>query len=161
MYKRQVLLHAANSPLLWVARPLQLLTLLLPALYAVAFYRSRSCTTPGAFLSGLLAFLMLSMGLSLHNTLAVAEGWLGRQSSFVRTPKFNVTAAGISTPTRLTLSRLNMPVLAEALLCMYFAGCGLQEVNLGLWGLVPFHVLTAAGFGWVAVASLMQARPAA
>ena len=35
-------------------------------------------------------FLALSMGLSLHNTIAVLQGWLGKQSAFIRTPKFNI-----------------------------------------------------------------------
>ena len=35
-------------------------------------------------------FLALSMGLSLHNTVAVIQGWFGKQSAFVRTPKFNI-----------------------------------------------------------------------
>src|SRR5690606_28849193 len=35
-------------------------------------------------------FLSVSMGLALHNSLAVAEGLLGKKSPFVRTPKFNL-----------------------------------------------------------------------
>ncbi|MEX1240782.1 MAG: cellulose synthase family protein, partial [Cyclobacteriaceae bacterium] len=36
------------------------------------------------------AFLIVSMGLSLHNSLAVIEGWLGIKTPFMRTPKFNI-----------------------------------------------------------------------
>jgi hypothetical protein len=36
-------------------------------------------------------FLSLSMGLSLHNALAVLEGYGNRKTPFVRTPKFNAT----------------------------------------------------------------------
>ena len=35
-------------------------------------------------------FLSVSMGLSLHNAIAVIEGLLGFKSAFIRTPKFNV-----------------------------------------------------------------------
>ncbi|HJW29880.1 MAG TPA: glycosyltransferase, partial [Saprospiraceae bacterium] len=35
-------------------------------------------------------FLSLSMGLSLHNSIAVVQGFQGRKSAFVRTPKFNI-----------------------------------------------------------------------
>ena len=38
-------------------------------------------------------FLIISMGLSLHNAVAVIEGLLGVKSPFLRTPKFNVTNA--------------------------------------------------------------------
>ncbi len=37
-------------------------------------------------------FLAMSMGLSLHNAIAVLEGYAGKKTSFVRTPKFNITA---------------------------------------------------------------------
>jgi len=39
-------------------------------------------------------FLALSMGLSFHNSLAVIQGYLGRKSPFVRTPKYDVLGAG-------------------------------------------------------------------
>ena len=35
-------------------------------------------------------FFSLAMGFSLHNTIAVLEGHLGKKSEFVRTPKFNI-----------------------------------------------------------------------
>jgi len=35
-------------------------------------------------------FLALSMGLSLHNSVAVIQGYLGRKSAFIRTPKFDI-----------------------------------------------------------------------
>jgi len=35
-------------------------------------------------------FLALSMGLSLHNTVAVIQGYIGKKSPFIRTPKFNI-----------------------------------------------------------------------
>jgi len=39
-------------------------------------------------------FLALSMGLSFHNSLAVIQGYLGRKSPFVRTPKYDVLNDG-------------------------------------------------------------------
>jgi cellulose synthase/poly-beta-1,6-N-acetylglucosamine synthase-like glycosyltransferase len=35
-------------------------------------------------------FLSVSMGLSFHNAIAVMEGYMGKKSPFVRTPKFNI-----------------------------------------------------------------------
>ena len=35
-------------------------------------------------------FLALSMGLSLHNSIAVLQGYWGKKSAFIRTPKFNI-----------------------------------------------------------------------
>ncbi len=41
-------------------------------------------------------FLALSMGLCFHNTIAVLEGWSGKKSAFIRTPKFNIKTLGDS-----------------------------------------------------------------
>ena len=38
------------------------------------------------------AFLSVSMGLSLHNAIAVIEGFTGKKSAFVRTPKFAISS---------------------------------------------------------------------
>jgi hypothetical protein len=37
-----------------------------------------------------IPFLSLSMGLSLHNSIAVLQGFWGKKTPFVRTPKFNI-----------------------------------------------------------------------
>ena len=37
-----------------------------------------------------LSFLIVNMGMSLYMAIGVAEGYLGRKSEFVRTPKFNI-----------------------------------------------------------------------
>ena len=37
------------------------------------------------------AFFSVAMGFSLHNTIAVIEGHMGKKSDFVRTPKFNIS----------------------------------------------------------------------
>jgi cellulose synthase/poly-beta-1,6-N-acetylglucosamine synthase-like glycosyltransferase len=42
--------------------------------------------------------LITSMGLSLHNSIAVLEGWAGIKTDFIRTPKFNsIGKSGINT----------------------------------------------------------------
>ena len=41
-------------------------------------------------LSNLVMLVFLGVGLSLNNTRAVGEALLGKQSSFLRTPKFNL-----------------------------------------------------------------------
>ena len=44
----------------------------------------------GSYLFMFFKFFSVAMGFSLHNTVAVAEGHLGKKSEFVRTPKFNM-----------------------------------------------------------------------
>lgn len=39
-----------------------------------------------------ISFLILNMGMSVYMALGVIEGYIGKKSEFVRTPKFNITA---------------------------------------------------------------------
>ncbi len=39
-----------------------------------------------------ISFLIVNMGMSVYMALGVMEGYLGKKSEFVRTPKFNITA---------------------------------------------------------------------
>ena len=42
------------------------------------------------YIGSFFTFFSIAMGFSLHNTIAVLEGHLGKKSEFVRTPKFNI-----------------------------------------------------------------------
>ncbi|MEN8704391.1 MAG: cellulose synthase family protein, partial [Polaribacter sp.] len=42
------------------------------------------------YIGAFFTFFSVAMGFSLHNTIAVLEGHLGKKSEFVRTPKFNI-----------------------------------------------------------------------
>ena len=43
------------------------------------------------FIGLFISFMPISMGLSLYNAVAVIEGYMGKASSFVRTPKYGIT----------------------------------------------------------------------
>ncbi|SMB99491.1 Glucomannan 4-beta-mannosyltransferase [Hymenobacter roseosalivarius DSM 11622] len=97
------------------------------------------------FVPQFLLFLAVSMGLALHNARAVAEGFWGRATPFVRTPKQG-SAAGQST--RATHSRGALP-WAEGLLTLYFlAGLG-AGLYYGDYSLLPFHLLLVVGHATV------------
>lgn len=100
-------------------------------------------------------FLIVSMGLSLHNGIAVVEGWMGRRTPFVRTPKFNVIRKGDSWRRNLYASvKLDGLMFAEGLLCLYFIFGIVLGVMLKDPALIFFHVMLALGFGAVCVYSL-------
>ncbi len=102
------------------------------------------------FLSLYPRFLMVSMGLSLHNGLAVLEGLIGRKTPFVRTPKFNVARKGDSWKgndyVKLNISPLT---ILEGLLCLYFLFGIVAGLYLRDLGLVFFHLMLMLGFGGV------------
>ncbi|MBK9455264.1 MAG: hypothetical protein IPO24_06600 [Bacteroidetes bacterium] len=66
-------------------------------------------------------FLAITMGMSLHNAWAVFRGWLGQQTAFVRTPKFNiVNGKDIWKNKKYTASKISPIVYLEGLFSLYF-----------------------------------------
>lgn len=102
-------------------------------------------------------FLSVSMGLSLHNAIAVFEGYCGKKTPFIRTPKFNIAtkndhwkantyiASGISTVT-----------IAEGILSLYFTIAIFKAFQIDEYGLLPFHIMLAFGFATVFYFSVFQ-----
>ena len=112
---------------------------------------------PGRF----LLFLAMSMGLSLHNTLAVLAGLAGRRSAFIRTPKLGLAGAAQQWQQRYRTGGLDLRTGLEGLLALYFLfglGAGLYFRNFGL---LPFHLLLTVGFGLVFYYTVRHNRVAA
>jgi cellulose synthase/poly-beta-1,6-N-acetylglucosamine synthase-like glycosyltransferase len=113
--------------------------------------------TTGIFLGRFPAFLSVSMGLSLYNAIAVTEGYLGRKSPFVRTPKYKLEDnkdgwAG----KKYTTSRISLLTWVEILLIAYFISGIYFAFILDDFGLLPFHIMLIFGFGTIVYYSLRQ-----
>lgn len=97
----------------------------------------------------------LMMGLSLHNTIAVIEGYMGRRTPFIRTPKFNVNKAGERWQANKYIGRsLSWLTYAEGLLAIYFIGGIASGIFLHDYRMIFLHFMLAVGFGMVFVYSL-------
>ncbi len=95
-------------------------------------------------------FLALSMGLSLHNSVAVIQGLLGKKTAFIRTPKFNIKGVKDSFRKRLYLvGKLNWVTIAEGFATLYFMMAIYLGYQYGNTGFVPFHTMLALGFGGI------------
>ena len=95
-------------------------------------------------------FIALSMGLSLHNTIAVIQGWWGKESPFVRTPKFNIN--GIKDTFRKQKyfqSTISWTTIFEGLLAIYFAVAVVIGWQLEDYTFLAYHVLLMTGFGTI------------
>ncbi|WP_397364864.1 cellulose synthase family protein [Olleya sp. R77988] len=104
-------------------------------------------------------FFSIAMGFSLHNSIAVIEGHIGKRSDFVRTPKFNISTLKDSWKGNKYLRKnISINVIFEGLLMLYFAfGMYLAFVvgdQGGDFGLFPFHLMLTIGFGFVFFKSL-------
>jgi len=100
----------------------------------------------------------LMMGLSLHNTIAVIEGYAGRKTPFIRTPKFNVTTARDRWDANKYVSRkINWLTIVEGLLMLYFFGGLVLAFYVHDFRMFFLHIMLMVGFGMVCVYSLIHA----
>lgn len=111
------------------------------------------------FVKRFVLFLLFMMGLSFHNSIAVVEGWMGRKSPFVRTPKFNVNKQSDSWQGNKYLAKsINKSTWIELLLVLYFVVVLVIEIQLKNYGLVPFHLMLIVGYGSVLFYTFKQVR---
>ena len=110
------------------------------------------------FIGLFFVFFTIIMGFSLHNTLAVLEGHLGKHSDFIRTPKFNVNTLKDSWKGNKYLNKkISASTIIEGILAGYFA-FGLYSSFIvtqhGDFGFFVFHLMLFLGFGYVFLKSL-------
>lgn len=102
-------------------------------------------------------FITFSMGLSLHNTLAVLEGWRGKKSPFVRTPKFNIKTIKDKLSHHKYLSHhLSMGTMLEALLAAYFIYAVYWGLHTGQTNFLLFHIALGLGFSCIFLYTLLH-----
>jgi cellulose synthase/poly-beta-1,6-N-acetylglucosamine synthase-like glycosyltransferase len=110
------------------------------------------------FLWELPLFLMVSMGLSLHNSQAVIEGLSGKKSPFIRTPKYNLKKSDTwwSNP----YHSLKMPITTylEAGLALVFGYMLFLAISHEQLAMVVFHGMLFVGFSIVSVTSFLSYR---
>lgn len=110
------------------------------------------------FVGRFFQFLIVSMGLSLSNTVAVIEGYLGIKSSFVRTPKFNVAKKSEFKGNKYDKKSLNIINIGEGILMVVFGFTAINRAVYGDLGMVPFHLMLAIGYGLVFFYTIKEVR---
>ena len=100
------------------------------------------------------------MGLSLHNAVAVIEGYLGIKSSFVRTPKFNVSKKAEFKGNKYDKKSLSIINIAEGILMVVFGFTAVNRAIYGDLGMVPFHTMLAIGYGIIFFSTIKEVRTA-
>jgi len=100
-------------------------------------------------------FFSVALGFSLHNSIAVLEGHMGKRSEFVRTPKFNINSLTESWKGNKYLAKKLSPnMILEFGLMGYFLFGMYSAIPLNDFGLFPFHFMLFLGFGYVFFKSL-------
>ncbi len=166
------MLGVLSVPLLWVLHDLDLKTSMFSVfiigtfsiicVYYVANVRNEFTNPSSSLLKSIVKFIFLfpiflamSMGLSLHNTVAVVQGYIGKKSAFIRTPKFNIQNLRDSFRRRKYLQRkITWTTALEGGLSLYFIFAILLGIRLNDTSLILFHVLLALGYGSIFFLSL-------
>lgn len=121
------------------------------------FYVVSISRNPANRLWHLPLFLTVSMGLSFHNTVAVIEGWLGRRTPFIRTPKLSSgNGQRQAVMENSYRSVVGAGFMVELLLGGSFAVAVACELTSGTIGFLLFHGMLAIGFCTVGGYSLME-----
>lgn len=104
-------------------------------------------------------FLCVSMGLSLHNSIAIIEGYFGKKTPFIRTPKFNLTKGQKAlSKNNYLLSGINFMTIIEGLLFLYFISGIALSFYFKDFSILPFHLSLTIGFGIIFFYSLAHEK---
>ncbi len=104
-------------------------------------------------------FLTVSMGLSLHNSIAVFEGYAGKKTAFIRTPKFNINKSSDSWKgNKYLVNNISLLTILEGVMVLYFLGGIAVGVYLHDYGMIPFHVMLTIGFAYTFVYTMKHSK---
>lgn len=154
-------IKSGNEALAWVFNFLAFFLLSTIIFFFCYYYAYRKIHGGGfknfiTFIGMFFTFFSVVMGFSLHNSIAVLEGHLGKRSAFIRTPKFNNTLKDSLKNNKYLNTKLDFQLLIEAGLWLYF-GFGIYSAfMLNDFSLAIFHLMLFAGFGFVVINSIKQ-----
>jgi len=100
----------------------------------------------------------LGIGLAINNSRAVIEGWTQRGGVFERTPKYGFEAERGSWLAKRYQVKRRGSTLVETTLGIYFAGCFIAAVFLGMWASLPFLYLFVQGYLYMTLLGILSRR---
>ncbi len=104
-------------------------------------------------------FLAISMGLSFHNSLAVIQGFLGRKSAFVRTPKFDIkTISDSFRKSKYSHRKISKVTITEGMLAIYFLVAMVFGLRMGNTSMFILHSLLFVGYSTIFYYSITHLR---
>jgi cellulose synthase/poly-beta-1,6-N-acetylglucosamine synthase-like glycosyltransferase len=103
--------------------------------------------------------ILVSLGMSYHNSTAIFEGVIGKKTAFIRTPKFMVEN-GKSKPgsNQYLGSNSILKELPEIILFLYFLFAVFAGIYFRDFGFIPYHLIMLSGFGLILYYAFVQSR---
>jgi cellulose synthase/poly-beta-1,6-N-acetylglucosamine synthase-like glycosyltransferase len=106
------------------------------------------------FIGMFFSFMPISMGLSLYNSVAVIEGYQGKASEFVRTPKFGITGATKTSKTAYLAKKISWITIMEGVMAVLFFISVIIGIRTDNNAFVLFHSMLTIGFGTICYYSI-------
>lgn len=129
-------------------------TLSLACFYTVSQYEAYEDWKRGLLRLPLL--MALGIGIAPNNGKAVLEALIGKNSPFVRTPKFGVQRRGDKWKEKIYRGEFSYITLLEIAMSLYFAVSLVLAFELGIYLSIPFLVVFALGSAYVPIVSVIQ-----
>ncbi len=90
-------------------------------------------------------YLSFALGMSFHNSIAVLQGYFGKRTAFIRTPKFNAESNGVVALNRFSSSKLSSSFIVNTLLFLIFTTAVLYGFLAANFGFILFHITLSFG----------------
>lgn len=148
---------ALGSILLVKISSIFMLSWLILGLFYFTSFRKNSNDNIFIFFIKFFSFLAVSMGLSLHNSIAVIEGFMGRKTPFIRTPKFNINEDNPKWESNIyRVKKISAITYFEGVLLIYF----IYALNIAIiysdYAMIPFISFLIFGYSFVFFSSLIH-----
>lgn len=105
------------------------------------------------------SFAFLFTGLTLHQNIAIIDGFRGKTTEFVRTPKYSINdKSGSWTGNKYQPTRLALSTYLEIVLAGFFAYGVYLDFSYALYGFVPWHLFLSIGSAYTFWLTVTQDR---
>jgi cellulose synthase/poly-beta-1,6-N-acetylglucosamine synthase-like glycosyltransferase len=106
-----------------------------------------------------LSFMPISMGLSLYNAVAVIEGYMGKTSAFIRTPKYGI-GEGTKKLGKVNYiaKKISWITVFEGIMALVFFTAVVMGIRTNNTAFVLFHSMLTVGFSTIFYYSVKHLR---
>ncbi|MEM6597425.1 MAG: glycosyltransferase [Cyanobacteria bacterium P01_C01_bin.69] len=133
-------------------------TLNLVCFYWVSQREQRPVLSSWRLLSRIFCLLSVGIGMSLNQSLAVCDGFLGAGADFVRTPKHGIITKSEKWKTKKYRGAKTWVLCLEMLMVVYLAFTIAFALHHGNYSSLPFLLMFFTGYCYVLTLGLFQRR---
>jgi len=90
-------------------------------------------------------YLSFAVGMSFHNSIAVLQGYFGKRTPFIRTPKFNNENNGQLAFKRFSTAKISNSFIIYILLFLLFLTAAVYGIISQNFGFLLFHLTLTLG----------------